>query len=441
MTIALSELDGVLLTDEATLASCADDVGRLVHRVPSAVLRPGSVHDVVRALRDCHRRGVPVAVRGQGHSAGGQAQVSGGLVVDMSTLQGIGPLQDGVVHVEAGATWREVLASSVPTGWSPPVLTSFTGLSVGGTLSMGGVGAASFRHGTQVDHVLELEVVTGTGDLLRCSPDERPELFSAVLGGVGQYGVIVGATLPLVRVPPRVRYHVLGHRDTDAFFADLRTLAADPRVDGLYGRVVPGADGGWTYLVHAVESLPAGFHGDASPLAAVRAPAAHRVQDMDTLAFDTLVDVSLMALGHVDLTQVWTDVFLPGSRIEAFLAEVLGGLRAEELGPAGFVLLFPVRNTRGPAALRLPDEEEVFLLDVITSGPPGAPDFAPAQLARARSTYERARALGGTLYPIGSTPLTRADWQAHHGPGFEALREIKQRYDPAHILAPGSPVF
>jgi FAD/FMN-containing dehydrogenase len=442
MTIALSELDGVILTDEATLTAYADDFGRVVHRVPAAVLRPGSVHDVVEALRYCYRQGTPVAVRGQGHSTAGQVQVSGGLVIDMSTLRGIGPIRDGMVRVQGGATWRQVLCSSVPIGWSPPVLTSFTGLSVGGTLSMGGIGAASFRHGAQVDHVLALEVVTGEAELLTCSPDERPELFHAVLGGGGQYGAIVQATVALVPIPPRARYHVLGYGDADAFFADLRTLTADDRVDGLYGRIIPGAEGGWSYLLHAVKFFSGEPPSDSALLEGMRGDlAARNVLEMDTLAFDTLVDVGLMALGHTDLPEVWRDVFLPGSHAEVFVADALAELSAEELGPAGFVLLFPIRNGGRPYALRLPEEERVFLLDIITSGSRGNSGFVPAELEKARVTYERARALGGTLYPIGSTPMTREDWQIHHGPGYQDLRETKQRYDPAHILGPGAPVF
>src|SRR3712207_1908217 len=121
----------------------------------------------------------------------------------MSTLDVIGPIQDGVVRVQGGATWRQVLSRTVPLGWSPPVVTGYTGLSVGGTLSMGGIGAASFRHGPQVDNVRALQVVTGEGELVTCSPSEHPELFSAVLGGAGQYGVIVEATLALVPVAAR----------------------------------------------------------------------------------------------------------------------------------------------------------------------------------------------------------------------------------------------
>jgi cytokinin dehydrogenase len=105
------------------------------------------------------------------------------------------------------------------------------------------------------------------------------------------------------------------------------------------------------------------------------------------------------------------------------------------------VLVLPVRNAGRRLALRLPEEELVVLFDICTSGSPEDPDYVPTQVDKARSTHERARALGGTFYPIGSTPLTTEDWHAHYGPGYEALREAKERYDPANILAPGARVF
>jgi cytokinin dehydrogenase len=441
MTISLPGLEAVLVTDEATLTACARDYGRVVHRMPSAVLRPAAVRDVVEALRSCGDQALPVAARGQGHSTAGQAQVEGGLVIDMSTLCGIGSIQDGVVRVQGGATWRQVLSRTVPLGWSPPVVTGYTGLSVGGTLSMGGIGAASFRHGPQVDNVLALQVVTGEGQLMTCSPGEHPELFSAVLGGVGQYGVIVEATLALTPVAPRARYHLLGYDDADAFFADLRTLTTRDRVDGLYGQGLPGAQGGWSYLLHVVEFYSS-TSSDSALLAGLRsAPGARTVMDLDTLAFSTVVDEQLEALGLTHLPRVWRDVFLPGSRIEAFVADALAELAAEELGPAGFVLLFPIRNAARPYALRLPEEEQVVLFDICTSGSPEDPDYVPTQLDKARSMYERARALGGTLYPIGSTPLTTEDWRTHYGSGYQALRTAKEHYDPANVLTPGAEIF
>jgi FAD/FMN-containing dehydrogenase len=441
MTISLPGLEAVLVTDEATLTACARDYGRVVHRMPSAVLRPAAVRDVVEALRSCGDQALPVAARGQGHSTAGQAQVESGLVIDMSTLDDIGPVQDGRVRVQGGATWRQVLSRTVPLGWSPPVVTGYTGLSVGGTLSMGGIGAASFRHGPQVDNVLALQVVTGEGQLMTCSPSEHPELFSAVLGGVGQYGVIVEATLALTPVAPRARYHLLGYDDADAFFADLRTLTTRDRVGGLYGQVLPGAQGGWSYLLHVVEFYSS-TSSDSALLVGLRsAPGARTVMDLDTLSFATVVDEQLEALGLTHLPRVWRDVFLPDARIEAFVADALAELTAEELGPAGFVLLFPIRNAARPSALRLPEEEQVVLFDICTSGSPEDPDYVPTQLGKARSMYERARALGGTLYPIGSTPLTTEDWRTHYGPGYQALRTAKEHYDPAIVLTPGAEIF
>jgi cytokinin dehydrogenase len=181
---------------------------------------------------------------------------------------------------------------------------------------------------------------------------------------------------------------------------------------------------------------------DSALLTGLRSdPAAPNVMELDTLAFDTFVDLGLMALGLTDVPEVWRDVFLPASQTEAFVADALAELSAAELGPAGFVLLYPVRNAVRPHALRLPEEEQVLLFDIITSASTEDPGFVPAQLDKARSMYEEARALGGTLYPIGSTPLTRDDWQIHYGPGYQGLRETKQRYDPAHILATGAEIF
>ena len=74
--------------------------------------------------------------------------------------------------MQAGIKWRALVEHLAPQRLSPPVLTNNLDVTVGGTLSMGGLGVASWRYGTQADNCLELEVVTGTGEIVRCS-DER----------------------------------------------------------------------------------------------------------------------------------------------------------------------------------------------------------------------------------------------------------------------------
>ena len=77
-------------------------------------------------------------------------------------------------------------------------------LTVGGTLSVGGMGETSYRLGAQVDHVLELGIVTGAGEFVTCSAERNSELFRMVLAGVGQCGIIVRAQLRLTRAPKYV---------------------------------------------------------------------------------------------------------------------------------------------------------------------------------------------------------------------------------------------
>lgn len=92
-------------------------------------------------------------------------------------------------------------------GKSPPTLTDYIDLSIGGTLSVGGIGGQVFAHGLQVDNVLELQVVTGKGKLVTCSPTHRKKLFNSVRAGLGQFGIIVRARVRLVDVPSTVRVY------------------------------------------------------------------------------------------------------------------------------------------------------------------------------------------------------------------------------------------
>lgn len=448
-TIAIPNLDGVLVTDPATLATFADDFGHVVHHTPIAVLKPGSVDDIVRAVRFCLEHRIQVAARGQGHSTGGQSQVQGGLVIDSSTLNAIEHIGTNYVQVQAGLRWIDLIAKTIPLGLQPPLLTGFTGLSVGGTLSMGGIGATSFKVGAQVDNVIELDVVTGEGLLVTCSKSELPLLYNAVLGGVGQYGIIVRAKIPLVSVAAMARSYVINYTDAPTFFGDMNRLTQGGKIDAVYALIAPNPSGGWVYQVNAVKYFAASSPpNDADILAGLNfPPPALMATTTDTFTYDTSVDQLIALLGSLGLTaipHVWGDVFIPASRTESFVQSTLATLTPADLGPAGFILLFPIRNTFSrELAFRLPLEENVFLFDILTSGLPTDTGYVPTELAKARALLDRARAIGGTLYPIGSIPLTmsKADWIAQYGPIYPVLKIAKALFDPARILTPGPAIF
>src|SRR5262249_22709926 len=137
-----------------------EDFGHLVNRRPIAVLEPGSFEDVQRMVAFGRTHGIRVGARSGGNSVFGQSQVEGGILINLRTLVKPPMFDNDSVEVSAGMTWSEVLSASLEHGLRPPVLTHNVELSVGGTLSVGGMDGGSYRHGAQVDNVLELQVVT-----------------------------------------------------------------------------------------------------------------------------------------------------------------------------------------------------------------------------------------------------------------------------------------
>ena len=114
-----------------------------MHQTPNAVLLPASAHDVAAAVRRAAGQGRRFAAQGRRHSVFGRAQARDGIVADMGRLRTLHAVQQDRVVVEAGASWREVVAATLPHGHTPPVLTDYLDLSVGGTLAVGGVGSAT----------------------------------------------------------------------------------------------------------------------------------------------------------------------------------------------------------------------------------------------------------------------------------------------------------
>jgi len=143
----LPPLDGTLLLDEATLTDYAQDFGQIVSERPAAVLRPGSIRDVSRMLRFANRHDIRVVNRGRAHSTFGQSQHPASIVFDLTTLDTIDMIDGDIVTVGAGCRWSALLEHTLVGGKMPPVLPDYIGQTVGGTLSVGGIGAMSFRDG------------------------------------------------------------------------------------------------------------------------------------------------------------------------------------------------------------------------------------------------------------------------------------------------------
>jgi FAD binding domain len=245
----LPRLDGEMLFDESSRDAVSDDRGLNVHRSPIAVLRPGSVNDVARMVGYANQRGLKIAMRGQGHSLYGQALVEGGIVIDSSTLNSLRWHGNDVLDAQPGATWGQVAKETLTKRLSPAVMPDAMMLTIGGTLSVGGIGETSWRSGAQVDHVHELDVVTGEGAIVTCSPERDSELFRMTLAGLGQCGLIVGARLRLIAAPNYVAARTFWYDDSDAMIADQTRLAQLYGLQTLNGGLTREQDGRWRYAL------------------------------------------------------------------------------------------------------------------------------------------------------------------------------------------------
>jgi cytokinin dehydrogenase len=441
-------LDGQLLFDKTDLTADSDDFGHIVHHRPRAVLRPGSVDDIAKMVRFCSDFGILVAARGQGHSTFGQAQVEGGLVIEMATLDAVTVTGDRAT-AQAGARWSAVLTAALPLGLTPPVLNDYLELSIGGTLSAGGVGGESQHFGAQVDNVLELEVVTGAGQRVRCSPAAEPDLFHAVLAGLGQTAILVSATLRLVPATGSVRHYMLFYPTVAALTADQRRLVRDGRFSFLEGEAQPMPDGspGWQFYIEAAAYFDTTPPDDATLIGDLNY--IRGTEQIENLSYFDFQNRLAAAVAFLESTGEWFDphpwwnVFLPDSATDSFVTAVMDGLTTADIGASGVILLYPLRTAllRQPL-LRVPDEEIVFIFSILrTASPDTGADSADSMIAANGTLIRQVRDLGGFQYPIGSIPTSHADWRAHFGPQWPFLVQARRRFDPRGILTPGQGIF
>lgn len=431
---------GTLRVDDAARREAAEDFGHLRHAPPRAVLSPADVDDVVRLLRFAKQSQISVAARGQGHAMGGQPLAPDGVVIDTRSLATIEAPEGESIRVGAGAIWADVVQTALAHGLVPPALTDFLGLSVGGTLSVGGIGGQAFRYGAQIDNVLELDVVTGAGDVVRCSPTASPELFFACLGGLGQHAILTHVRLRLVPARPHVRTYEALYADPCAFL-DLQMACCESGLfDYVAGMIVP-AEAGFAFLVQASV-----FAADAASVddAAVRAlfspePLSWNVIDRDAFAFLDRSAAQMAALKEAEIWGVphpWITQFLPRAASLPFVERLVSDVSIEAIGQ-GYIAVYPLKRAavRAPT-LPLPPADDIFLIGLLPNVLPASPERTALLVGLGRSLYEHGQTLGSKLYPIGLLPRS-GEWPGHYGDAWARLRANKKRFDPSAILTPG----
>ena len=171
-------------------------------RRPAVIARCAGVADVIRTVDLARSEGLPLAVRGGGHSIPGFSTVDGGIVLDLSLMKGIqvDPARRRV-SAQAGCTWKDLDAETQQFGLAVTGgLVSSTGIA-GFTIG-GGIGWLMRKYGLACDNLIGADVVSADGQFVHASADENPELFWGLQGGGGNFGVVTSFEFQLFEVGP-----------------------------------------------------------------------------------------------------------------------------------------------------------------------------------------------------------------------------------------------
>src|SRR5499426_1954110 len=175
-----------------------------VSRRPRLIARCSGTADVATAVRFARDQNLEIAVRGGGHNVAGTAVCDDGVVIDLSAMRAVwvDPARR-TAWVQGGALWgdvdHETQAHGLATTGGIVSHTGVAGLTLGG-----GVGWLMRKHGLTIDNLLAVDIVTADGGLLRASKDEHPDLFWALRGGGGNFGVVTAFEFRLHSVGPTV---------------------------------------------------------------------------------------------------------------------------------------------------------------------------------------------------------------------------------------------
>jgi FAD/FMN-containing dehydrogenase len=218
----------LLRTDRASRACYRTDGGQVVYGFPDSVAHARTPQDVSDVLQRAQRDRIAVTCRGGGLTTEGESVTARGILLDVKGMNRLLDCDGDTAWVEAGMTWHEVAEALRPRGLdytSAPLNMLST---VGGTLGVGGIDVNSPRHGCSADQVVELEVVTPTGEIVRVR--EGDDYMERVLLGYGQFGVITKARIKVRPYQPMTVRHFL-YTDVGAALADMRRLVAEDAVD------------------------------------------------------------------------------------------------------------------------------------------------------------------------------------------------------------------
>ncbi|MCG6136456.1 MAG: FAD-binding protein [Nostoc sp. LLA-1] len=425
----------------------SQDFGGIIQKQPQIVIRPQNTNDVAQAIKYAAKQGLTISSRAAGHSLGGQSLNQGGILLDMRNLNQIYEFRADELWFQAdpGVTWKQIVDTAIPHGVIPPVLTNNFEVTLGGTLSAAGLGLSSFRYGSQADNCLGLEVVTGTGDIVWCTPSENSELFYHVLCGYGQFGIITKAKCRLRKYRPYTRSYFLCYDDLNTLLHDERRLVSEGHIDGLVSLFSPCLQGvsraeskikpliQWFYRMQI--TLEVDSVNDINDVELLSDLNFYRHVHTENLTFEQFIQPLGQVPHPMGTANTWIDILLPGKRAKEFIDIALQKIPSFvdfRTVPVGSFCL-NASNHKMPM-FPLPDDDLIIGLGMYPTIPKS--QITPV-LEQLNLLTDLGFQMGGKRYLATWADFDLPRWRSQFGDYWPKVNEMKQKYDPQQILNPG----
>jgi FAD/FMN-containing dehydrogenase len=435
----------VLGTDDAAFDETRKIWNAMIDRRPGLIARCTGTADVVQAVRFARQHGLLSSVRGGGHNIAGLAVCEGGLMIDMSLLRGVwvDPARC-VAQAQAGCTLGDVDRETQLHGLAAVLgfvsATGIAGLTVGG-----GFGYLTRRHGWTCDNLVSMEVVTADAQVLQVSETQHDDLFWALRGGGGNFGIVTSFEYALHRVGPEILGGAIAWRGEDAkqvldAYREFSTKAPRELTSVAVLRRAPPAP--WLPKEVHGKSIIALFvchsgkpdEGEAllAPLRKLGQPVADTVVRRPYTQMQSLLDA----------TQPKGRRYYWKSHYIADIGERLVGLAAEHAlrvkSPHSAILLFQIQgalNERPAGYSPAGNRDAAYVLNIAGSWESADDDAVNVGWARDCFEATRSCSTGGTYVNFLTEEEGRDRIQAAYGPADLArLAALKRRYDPDNFF-------
>lgn len=415
----------------------------MVDKRPAMIANCLNADDVKKCVHFARSNDLLVSIKGGGHSVAGRAVCDDGLMIDLSQMNAVVVDPDSrTVKVESGATIGQLDKETQKFGLATPVgIVSKTGIA-GLTLG-GGIGYLGRKHGLTIDNLVSVELVTATGDLISASETENPDLFWALRGGGGNFGVVTSFEFKLHEVGPEIMsaqvfYPIEDAKEVLTFYREFTLTAADELAGyALVVRVPPADPFPKAFQGKTAIAILVGYAGNLedgkralAPLENFGKPILRAIMPMSYLALQTSFDQGVPN----GMRYYWKAHYIDDLSDEA-IAVFINHARhlPGPLSVVGFEPFGGAINRVAESATAFPQRNASYVLGLWSGWTEAEDDDKNINWTRELYTKMTPFASGGAY----SNYFDHDDSEkisTSFGSNYSRLQDVKRTYDPANFF-------